>query len=343
MATNDSQDLYDEELDEEFDEEIDEDLLDDILHRAEECQKSRQWEEYNALRLQSIQLFEQMFGPDHRVPLDYKMDLAYNYRAQGNFPGAESVANDVVERRRKTLGDHAETAIAMNSLTITIKALGRVDEGLRLDQESLEMLQRVEGDDADATHVAMQNLANSYFNVGRHVEATALHQKVVDIRVQKLGKGDRESIIAMDMLARDFTALGDWNKAQQLQEEVIRLAQTNLGDGDNTTIACVLNLLKTYTHQGDPDKALKLMEDALAAFRQLSGRDDTNLSATLMSQLAIAYTEHKRFEEAEPLYERVYEWIKGVLGADHQRTKEAKRDLVDNLVAQGKLVETRIF
>ncbi|KAL5352791.1 hypothetical protein ACLOAV_002739 [Pseudogymnoascus australis] len=61
-----------------------------------------------------------------------------------------------------------------------------------------------------------------------------------------------------------------------------------------------------------------------------------------MSQLAIAYSEHKRFEEAEPLYERVYEWIKGVLGAGHQRTKEAKRDLQDNLVAQGKLVKTYV-
>lgn len=138
MATSDSSDPYEKELDEGL-----EDLLDDILHRAEECEKSRQWEEYNALRLQSIQLFEQMFGPDHRVPLDYKLNLAYSYRAQGNFPGAESVANDVVERRRKTLGDHADTAIAMNSLAITIKALGRVDEGLRLDEESLEMLQRV--------------------------------------------------------------------------------------------------------------------------------------------------------------------------------------------------------
>ena len=176
MATDDSLDTLDEELDE--------DLLDDILNRAQECEKSRQWWEYNAPRLQSIQLFTQHFGPDHRITLDYKMNLAYNYRAQGKFREAESVALDVVEGRRRILGDHADTASAMNSLSISINAQGRVEEGLRLDEETLEMLRRVEGDEADATHAAMQNLANSYFNVGRYDEAVGLHQKVVDIRVQ---------------------------------------------------------------------------------------------------------------------------------------------------------------
>ncbi|KFY20130.1 hypothetical protein V491_03964 [Pseudogymnoascus sp. VKM F-3775] len=334
MATNDSQDMLDEELDE--------DLLDDILTRAKECEESRQWEEYNALRLQSIQLFSQHFGPDNKITLGYKMNLAYNYRAQGNFPGAESVARDVVERRRRVLGDHADTAAAMNSLSISIKAQRRVEEGLRLDEETLEMLRRVEGDDAEATQAAMQNLGNSYFNVGRHDEASQLHQKVVDFRVQNLGKDDRETIIAMDMLARDFTALGQWEKAQHLQEEATSLAKANFGDGDNTTIACILNLRLTYSHFGQSAKSLKLMEDALASFRQ-QGRDDTQPSATLMNQLAIEYSEQGRFAEAQLLLEGFYEWIKGVLGPDHPRTEEAKLELRDNLVAQGKLVKTNIF
>ncbi|OBT44910.1 hypothetical protein VE00_04781 [Pseudogymnoascus sp. WSF 3629] len=334
MAANNSLDVPEEELDE--------DLLDDILSRAQECEKSRRWEEYNELRLQSIEMFSQHLGPDHRIPLDYKMNLAYNYRAQGKFPQAESVARDVVERRRRVLGDHADTASAMNSLSISIKAQERVDEGLRLDEETLGMLQRVQGDEPDSTQAAMQNLGNSYFNVGKHYEAAKLHQKVVDFRVQKLGKNSRESIIAMDMLARDFTALDQWEKVRQLQEEVTGLAKATFGDGDNTTITCILNLLKTYRHLGELDKVPKMMEDALASFRQL-GRDHTQPSASLMQQLAAAYSEQDRFEEAEPLLEEFYEWIKGVLGPDHEVTEEARLDLTDNLVAQGKLVRTNVF
>ncbi|ELR01637.1 hypothetical protein VC83_00857 [Pseudogymnoascus destructans] len=286
MATSNSPDLPEEELDE--------DLLDDILSRAQECEKSR------------------------RIPLDYKMNLAYNYRAQAKFPQAESVARDVVERRRRVLGDHADTASAMNSLSISIKAQERVEEGLYLDEKTLKMLQRVQGDEEDATHD----------------EAAELHQKVVDFRVQKLGKNNRESIIAMDMLARDFTALGEWDKAQQLQ--------SNFGDGDSTTITCILNLLKTYRHLGEPDKALKMIEDLLASFRQL-GRDHTEPSSSLMKQLAFAYSDQDRFEEAEPLFGEFYEWIKGVLGPDHEVMEEARLDLRDNLVAQGKLVWTSSY
>ncbi|OBT80320.1 hypothetical protein VF21_00702 [Pseudogymnoascus sp. 05NY08] len=260
------------------------------------------------------------------------MNLAYNYRAQGKFPEAESVARDVVERRQRVLGDHADTASAMNSLSISIKAQERVEEGLRLDEETLEMLQRVHGDQEDAIQASIQNLGNSYFNVGTYDEAAELHKKVVDFRVQKLGKNDRETIITMDMLARDFSAL----------EEVTGLAQVNFGDGDNTTICCILNLLKTYRHLGEPDKALKMMEDALAAFRQL-GRDHTEPSASLMKQLAVAYSDQDRFEEAEPLLGEFYEWIKGVLGPDHPVTEDAGLDLTDNLVAQGKLVKTNVF
>lgn len=323
-------------------EELDEDLLDDILSRAQECEKSRRWEEYNELRLQSIEMFSQRFGPDHRIPLDYKMNLAYNYRAQGRFPQAESVARDVVERRRRVLGDHADTATAMNSLSISVKAQERVEEGLRLDEETLGILQRVQGDEGDSTQAAMQNLGNSYFNVGRHGEAAKLHQKVVDFRIPKLGKNSRESIIAMDMLARDFTALDQWDKAQQLQEEVTGLAKATFGDGDSTTIICILNLLRTYRHLEEPNKALKMMEDALSSFRQL-GRDHTEPSASLMQQLAVAYSEQDRFEEAEPLLEEFYEWIKGILGPDHPVTEDARLELTDNLVAQGKLVKTNVF
>jgi tetratricopeptide (TPR) repeat protein len=318
------------------------DLINDVADRAQECEKLRHWEEYTKLRLQCIDLLAQRYGPDDEVTLDHKLNLAYNYRIQGRFKDAELVALNCVKGYRITLGDHADTACAMNSLSISIKAQGRVEEGLQLDEETLEMFLRVEGEDAKDTFTAMQNLANSYFNVGRHDEAAKLHQKVVDILVPLYGKDNRDTIIAMDMLARDFGALEEWDRVRQLQEEAIGLAKANFGDADDTTLICVSNLSLTYTNSGETAKAIKLMEDALAAVRQFGG-DHTEISGVLVKQLAGAYSDEERFEEAEPLFEDYYEWSKRVRGPDHPYTKNAELDLEDALVRSGKLVLTSAY
>ncbi|OBT86680.1 hypothetical protein VE02_04627 [Pseudogymnoascus sp. 03VT05] len=301
MATNNPQEDVDEELDEELDED------DDILSRAQKCEESRHTSGQR---------------PQNTVGLQNEPRLQLSRPRK--FPQAESVARDVVERRRRVLGDHADTASAMNSLSISIKAQERVEEGLLSTKR-------------------LWKCCSVLMETRRMLRSQRCRiSKVVDFRVQKLGKNDRETIIAMDMLARDFTARGQWDRAQELQEEVTWLAQANFGDGDNTTICCILNLLKTYRHLGEPDKALKMMEDALSSFRLL-GRDHTEPSASLMKQLAVAYTDQDRFEEAEPLLEEFYEWIKGLLGPDHPVTEDAGLDLTDNLVAQGKLVKTNAF
>ncbi|KFX97228.1 hypothetical protein V490_02897 [Pseudogymnoascus sp. VKM F-3557] len=318
------------------------DLIENVMGRARECERLRQWEEYTPLQLQCIELLAEYFGPDDDLTLRNKMSLAYYYRVQGKFKDAELVALDCVERYRGTRGDHADTSSAMNSLSISIKAQGRVEEGLQLDEETLEMLLRVEGEDAKATVTAMQNLANSYFNVGRHDEAAKLHQKVVDILVPLYGKDNRDTIIAMDMLARDLGALEEWDRVRQIQEEVTGLAKANFGGADDTTLKCVSNLSLTYTNSGERAKAIKLMEDALESVRQLGG-DHTDISGVLLKQLGSAYSEEERFEEAEPLFEDYYEWNKRVRGPDHPYTKNAELNLRDALVNSGKLVLTSAY
>ena len=64
-----------------------------------------------------------------------------------------------------------------NSLAVGYTTLGRYEETVRLDEETLEIMERVLGPEHPSTLISRNNLANAYRAVGRVEDAERLEQR----------------------------------------------------------------------------------------------------------------------------------------------------------------------
>ena len=73
-------------------------------------------------------------------------NLAVTYRAQGRTGEAARLQEEVLEKRRRILGDdHPDTLTTMNNLASTYRDQGRTGEAARLQEEVLEKRRRITG------------------------------------------------------------------------------------------------------------------------------------------------------------------------------------------------------
>ena len=82
------------------------------------------------------------------------------YRQQGRTGEAAALEEEVLQKRRRILGDdHPDTLTAMNNLALTYWRQGRTGEAAALEEEVLQKRRRILGDDHPDTLTAMGNLA----------------------------------------------------------------------------------------------------------------------------------------------------------------------------------------
>ena len=73
-------------------------------------------------------------------------DLALTYRNQGRWKEAEDLGVQVIEMRKKVLGqEHPDTLTSMNNLAFTWKIQGRDNEALKLMEECVVLQSRTIG------------------------------------------------------------------------------------------------------------------------------------------------------------------------------------------------------
>ena len=86
-------------------------------------------------------------------------NLASTYRNQGRWKEAEELEAQVMETRKRVLGqEHPSTLSSMNNLAWTWKYQGRHDEAMRLITECVQGLQRKLGVDHPNTKAALDTL-----------------------------------------------------------------------------------------------------------------------------------------------------------------------------------------
>lgn len=92
-------------------------------------------------------------------------------------------------RQRRALGPgHPYTLIAMFSLAESFHDLGRLEEALKLREELLPLMRKVNGPAHAYTLAAMKDLAESYQDAGRKDEADALRNEAATMEAKSSTK-----------------------------------------------------------------------------------------------------------------------------------------------------------
>jgi hypothetical protein len=245
----------------------------------ERCQNPKHWPLMNACRTHAEWLFErgltQAAGDTETAwaataPGSFAAILR---SAQGDRAGARRLQEQVLEARRRVLGEeHLGTLWAMNNLAETLRRQGD-PAGVRLMEQALAAMRRLLGEEHPATLMAMHNVAATLLQQGDLAGGRRIEEQVLGTMRRVLGEEHPNTLMAMGNLAVTLKQQGDLAGARRLEEQVLEARRRGLGEDHPDTLITMHNQAITLWRQGDLAGARRLMEQALAAMRRVLGEE----------------------------------------------------------------------
>ena len=253
----------------------------------EHCENPRHWLLMNACRPHAEWLFEQGLSQaannaeTAEVAADAGSAAAILRSAQGDLAGARRLREQVLEARRRVLGEqHLDTLWAMGNLAATLKQQGDLAGARRLEEQVLEARRRVLSEEHPDTLKAMSNLAGTLWRQGDLAGARHLMERVLEVMQRVLGEEHQDTLTAMGNLANTLRQQGDLVGARQLEEQVLEARRRVLGEEHPDTLRVMNNLAITLWQQGDLAGA-RLMEQVLEARQRVLGEEHPDTLRTM--------------------------------------------------------------
>ena len=135
---------------------------------------------------------------------------------QGRYEEGIAIAEQVLEIRESILGNHPDTATALNNLAELYRAMGRYSEAEPLYQRSLSIREQQLGADHPDTAQSLNNLAELYRAMGRYSDAEPLYQRSLSIYEQQLGADHPNTAATLNNLAGLYESMGRYSEAEAL-------------------------------------------------------------------------------------------------------------------------------
>jgi eukaryotic-like serine/threonine-protein kinase len=231
--------------------------------------------------------------------------------------------------------DHPDTLRSMAHLANSYASQGRLEDALKLRQQTLARQRRRLGPFHPETLASMSNLASSYTALGRHAEALKLREETLALQKAKLGPDDPETLITLGNIAVSYMALGRLRDALKLREETLAVETLKLGQDHPLTLLTKNNLANSYEALGRYADALRLGEETLAQRTSKLGLEHPDTLASRVN-LAHTYLTLGRLSDALKLNAETLALCQSKLGDRHPVTLENMAGLAETYSALGR-------
>jgi tetratricopeptide (TPR) repeat protein len=169
-----------------------------------------------------FQRYQDYLGADHTYTLRSAANLINARRARGDIAGAEELAIETREAcLRSGHPDDLLSAVLVN-LASVLRAAGRPEEALTVDEQARRMLIRLYGDQHPMTLAASVNYATDLAACGRLGEALQVGYELVHNCTDILGPDHPDTLMANANLALDEAAAGNQAMADRRLADVLQ-------------------------------------------------------------------------------------------------------------------------
>jgi tetratricopeptide (TPR) repeat protein len=271
------------------------------------------------LSREALTIYEKAHGERHADVARARSDLAVALGARGDGKAAEALERQVLEMARslKDLPDRS-LEVYVRRLANTLEDLGKLEEGGRLYQESLDLCRKAYGAVHPQVAFALDNLAIHYMAAGDHARAEPLFRESLAM-LQKI-YGDEHPEVAQtmgnlaDFLAYDKAKAGsadksDLEEAEALHRKALEMNRRIRPDhpyvGDNYRA-----LAELRRRAGNPGEGETLVREALRIYRLKLPEGHAKIVAGKLT-LAEILVALRRPKEAEPLLLECHEVLVG--------------------------------
>src|SRR5713226_997524 len=252
---------------------------------------------------------------------------------RGNSVTAREILDKASKDIETGLAKDPETqAQMMHVMGDVYEKLGLYPRAQALQQQSMEIRQRVLGPEHPDTLTSMNDLALDLDDSGHYAEAEKLEREALDISRRVLGPEHPDTLMLMSNLANTLWQEGHYPEAEKLNRETLGIQRRVLGPEHPGTLRSMNNLA---TDLDDSDaEAEKLFRETLDIKRRVLGPEhpDTLLA---MTNLAIVLSGKGRYAEAEKLEREELDISRRVLGPKHKGTLKSMTNLAIVLSREG--------
>lgn len=266
---------------------------------------SRRGEHEEAFKLEKA-LFKSCraeFGETNYLTLDVAHSLGASYSDQGHYDEAQQLYVQVLEHLRET-SQLGKAAIQVGRLlAVAYREQGHFDDAERQCEEALGWARASVGEQHAETRTIYNVLAATYSQMGRYADAERLFTILTD-------SGDKSSldIYVKENLSRLRQMQGRLEESKALRIEALELIATIYGTSHPEYILMMGNILaESLSHAESLTQELeKDVVDNIELKKKVLGVIHPSTIKS-MTDLAEAYTENGRLEDAATLFEEIWE------------------------------------
>jgi tetratricopeptide (TPR) repeat protein len=259
----------------------------------------------------------------------------------GKFLNSQGQASPAVAYLRRALlldetrlgPTHPDTVVARNNLAAACLTAGLAGEAADLLEQAIGEAARRLGTDHPDTWMLRGNLASAYWRCGRIDEAIGIFESVAPRYEVVLGPGHRETLITRYNLALAYRAAGRWDESRGMLGWALADAEHHLGRHDPVTVRIRGGLADGVAMDWSPE-GLRLRQMVVNESEETFGLDHPE-TLTARNNLAAAYLENGRIDDARTALEQVLADHVRVLGVDHPSTHAVRQNLdyIYNLIS----------
>ena len=197
----------------------------------------------------------------------------------GRVEEAEPLLREALDVRRTRLGsDHESTLQALDSLAMSLKALGKLDEAQALFTEAIATRKAIGGEQPSPqlqteTLTSINNLGTLLRSQGKHEEAIIMLNEALAGRRELLGPEDPDTIVTSNNLAFVYMLRKRFEEAEELAAETVRIALKVLGADHANTRTYVNNLSALRKLRRAAKEAKEAKENAKASSPKRQDKD----------------------------------------------------------------------
>jgi tetratricopeptide (TPR) repeat protein len=268
-------------------------------------------------------------GEDHPLTLRALHNAACLMELLGDSANAERTMRDVLERRRRTLGEESyDTIISIHDLGWLLdRHEARRDEVEPLYRRAIELWHRTLGDAYPDSRDAMKNLATHFRHRGDYKEALLTQQHLVDVTQEMFGKEHYESFDVMHNLALYEQQNGNLERARAIISDVVAGYRRYLPPDHRDMITAIQDLGTIHGIMAQYAEAEPLLREALAAYERTQGPDAGDTMRT-MNNLARVLSQLGKVDEARALNLRSLQQVIADPDADLMAVRHAAHSAV---------------
>jgi CHAT domain-containing protein/tetratricopeptide (TPR) repeat protein len=249
----------------------------------------------------------QAFGPDDVRLTGALAALGGLARDQENYNDAQRYFERALAALQKwPNADAFDRASAMDDLGDLYGLQGRFDDGERLLQQGLKLIEQAAGPGAATApnyDKTLNDLGNLYKDAGRFQDAEAAFGRALAIGRATRSEDHPNFAATMGNLATVMEHESRFAEAEDLDKRALAAYEKQFGSNHPMTAIGLNNLANVYADQGRALEASGLQQRVLAINERAFGPDSPDVGRSL-NNLANSYRELGRKDEALPLYQR---------------------------------------